>query len=223
MAKDKKGFVLYADLIHTVRKMPRELQSDLFMTILEYVNDENPEPTDLTIELVFEGIKQQLKRDLKKYEARAERARANGAKGGRPKNPKKPNGLQNNPTEPKKPDTVNVTVTDTVKEINSLYSESEFLKDWNELRHKHLNKPSNRNRIGHYTAVNAFNQIKGSYTRDQFRNALIGLFKQQILPNGNEVMQSDPKHFLEYFERYLTAYEEKNDRLYGQKKKESLL
>lgn len=120
MAEGKKGFVLYTDLIHTVRKMPRELQGDLFMTILEYVNDENPEPTDLTIDLVFEGIKQQLKRDLKKYEARADRARQNGSKGGRPKNPKKPSGLQKNPVEPKKPDTVNdkVTVIDKVTDTD---------------------------------------------------------------------------------------------------------
>lgn len=120
MAKDKKGFVLYADLIHTVKKMPIEKRGLLFTTILEYVNDENPIIDDILIDLVFEPIKRQLKRDLKKYESRANRSRENGKKGGRPITQKNPLGYletQNNLTEPKKPDTVTVidTVTDNVK------------------------------------------------------------------------------------------------------------
>ena len=42
MAEDKKSFLLYADLIHTVKKLPKEKIGDLFLTILEYVNDTNP-------------------------------------------------------------------------------------------------------------------------------------------------------------------------------------
>lgn len=38
------------------------------MVILEYVNDQNPVPSDEIIDLVFEPIKQQLKRDLKDWE-----------------------------------------------------------------------------------------------------------------------------------------------------------
>jgi hypothetical protein len=68
MAEDKKGFVLYADLIHTINKMPSEKAGDLFKHILSYVNDENPTTDDMLIDLVFEPIKQQLKRDLRKYE-----------------------------------------------------------------------------------------------------------------------------------------------------------
>ena len=68
MAKGKHGFVLYTDLIHTVRKMPKEKAGELFITILQYVNDENPVVNDLMVDLVFEPIKQQLKRDLRKYE-----------------------------------------------------------------------------------------------------------------------------------------------------------
>jgi hypothetical protein len=123
MAENKKGFVLYADLIHTVRKLSKENAGTLFLTILEYVNDENPVIENELIDVLFEGIKHQLKRDLKKYEARAERSRINGQLGGRPPkedNPTKPSGLQINPDEPKKPDTVKdtvtVKVTDTVKD-----------------------------------------------------------------------------------------------------------
>jgi len=70
MAEDKKGFVLYADLIHTVNKMPNDKAGELLKHILSYVNDENPTTEDLIIQLTFEPIKQQLKRDLKKYESK---------------------------------------------------------------------------------------------------------------------------------------------------------
>jgi hypothetical protein len=67
MAKDKKSFLLYADLLHTVSKMPTEKAGELFLHILKYVNDENPITEDLIIQLTFEPIKQSLKRDLDKY------------------------------------------------------------------------------------------------------------------------------------------------------------
>lgn len=67
MTEDKKGFILYKDLIHTVEKMPDDKAGQLLKHILSYVNDKNPETDDLIIQLTFEPIKQQLKRDLKKY------------------------------------------------------------------------------------------------------------------------------------------------------------
>jgi hypothetical protein len=121
MADNKKSFVLYTDLIHTVEKLSSEDAGDLLKHILRYVNDKNPEPPTHMIDLVFEPIKQSLKRDLKRYEARAERSKANGAKGGRPKKnpeePKKPSGLIDNPTEPRKPDSVIVSDSDSVNVI----------------------------------------------------------------------------------------------------------
>lgn len=67
MAKDKKSFLLYCDIIHTVTKMPDDKAGQLFKHILDYVNDLNPKTDDLIIQLTFEPIKQQLKRDLDKY------------------------------------------------------------------------------------------------------------------------------------------------------------
>lgn len=67
MAEGKKSFVLYSDLIHTLEKMPNEKAGELFKHILRYVNDQNPVANDLIIELTFEPIKQQLKRDLEKW------------------------------------------------------------------------------------------------------------------------------------------------------------
>jgi hypothetical protein len=67
MAQDKNSFLLYCDLWQTVKKMPTDKAGELFKHILSYVNDENPNSDDLIIQLTFEPIKQQLKRDLKKY------------------------------------------------------------------------------------------------------------------------------------------------------------
>jgi len=153
MAKNKKGFILYADLIHTLDKLPDEKAGKLFKHILDYVNDEDPETDDLIISIAFEPIKQQLKRDLKKYESICERNKINGSKGGRPKNPnktKKPIGLIGNPTEPKKPDKDIDTDKDNDKEkdINidfdtfwDLYDKKNGLKSkveakWNKLTDK---------------------------------------------------------------------------------------
>lgn len=70
MAENKKGFILYADLIHTISELPDELKGKLFQLILDYVNDLNPEPTDLILKIAFNPIKLQLKRDLKIWESK---------------------------------------------------------------------------------------------------------------------------------------------------------
>lgn len=121
MAKDKKSVLLYCDIIHTVEKMDNETAGQFFKHYLRYINDLNPETDNLVVDIAFESVKQNLKRDLKKWEQRAENSRNNGKKGGRPPKPKEPSGLIKNPTEPEKPvtDTVTDTVTVTEKDINT--------------------------------------------------------------------------------------------------------
>lgn len=68
MAEGKKSFVLYADLLSVVDKMPDEKAGELLKHILRYVNDLNPETDDLLVQIAFEPIKNQLKRDLKRWE-----------------------------------------------------------------------------------------------------------------------------------------------------------
>lgn len=68
MAENKKSFILYSDLIFTLEKMTDDKAGVLFKTILRYVNDQNPLVDDILIDLVFEPIKLQMKRDLVKYE-----------------------------------------------------------------------------------------------------------------------------------------------------------
>ena len=101
MAEGKKSFLLYCDLIHTVRKMPNEKAGELLKHILEYVNDTKPETEDLLLQLVFEPIKQQLKRDLNKWNdistTRSEIGRLAGIKSGEARRSKA------NQTEPNEP------------------------------------------------------------------------------------------------------------------------
>jgi len=137
MAKDKKGFVLYTDLIHTVKKLPQEQQAKLFVHILEYVNDLNPKTKDILVDIAFESVKQQLKRDLKKYENICNRNKTNGSKGGRPTKPKQPTGLIGNPKEPKQPDIDIVNDIDKVRVLLNAHT------SWKELTQKN-NKISDK-------------------------------------------------------------------------------
>jgi hypothetical protein len=68
MAENKRSFLLYTDVHFTVKKLTDEQAGKLFKHILSYVNDENPIMNNKIIDLVFEPIKQALKRDLRKYE-----------------------------------------------------------------------------------------------------------------------------------------------------------
>ena len=68
MSKDKKSFVIYCDLIHTFEHLSNEQRGEVIWWVLEYVNDKDPEPLKGLLAAVVEPIKQQLKRDLKKWD-----------------------------------------------------------------------------------------------------------------------------------------------------------
>jgi DNA-binding response OmpR family regulator len=68
MSEDKKSFVLYADLIHKVKKLAKEDQAGLFMAILRHVNGEKFEVDSIVVDVIFDQIKRQLERDFCKYE-----------------------------------------------------------------------------------------------------------------------------------------------------------
>ena len=68
MATDKKSFLIYCDIIHTVEQLTNEQAGDLFKHLLRYVNDLNPQSDSVITKIAFEPIRQALKRDLDKYE-----------------------------------------------------------------------------------------------------------------------------------------------------------
>lgn len=219
MAENKKSFLAYCDWAEVFNSLPDDKAGQLVKHLFDYVNDKNPETDDLLIKIAFTSIKQTLKRDLRKYEQYIEKQKINGKKGGRPKKeekPKKPKPFLENPTKPKKADSVSDSVSVNVidNNINTLsYKESEFFNDWNKTRTEILKTPSHVNRLS-FEAKNEFRQLSKSYSRDDFTKALRGLFRQK---NLRPVMQSNPTHFLKFFDNYLQAYHDKNTNVYGTK------
>lgn len=67
MAENKKSIVIYIDLITTIEKLQDDEAGRILKHLLRYVNDLNPEPPDRLTEIIFEPIKQTLKRDLVKW------------------------------------------------------------------------------------------------------------------------------------------------------------
>lgn len=131
MAKDKKGFVLYADQKELFDQLPNEKAGELIKHIFAYVNDEDPETKDLIIKLAFTPIKQQFKRDLEKWEKTIEGRSKAGKASAEARANKKQQALTNstnvkpvqqtstNPTVNVKDNVnVNVTVNDKVKETD---------------------------------------------------------------------------------------------------------
>mgnify|MGYP003584003955 CR=1 FL=1 len=141
MAKDKKSFLLYCDLIHTVSKMPNDKAGELFKHILLYVNDQNPANEDLIIQLTFEPIKQSLKRDLQKYEniraKNVENANKRWNKNNATASDRMPNDTKNAVS-----DSDSDSDSDSVKEINniSLSLENDFTLFWNKYGKKNDSK-----------------------------------------------------------------------------------
>ena len=81
MAENKKSVLLYCDIIHVVSSLTDEEAGKLFKHYLQYINDLNPEAPDRLTTLLFEPIKQNLKRDLKKWEESSESKSEAGALG----------------------------------------------------------------------------------------------------------------------------------------------
>jgi len=67
MAENKKSFVLYTDSQGLINQLPDDIAGRLFKHIYAYVNDENPITDELLLNIAFEPIKMQLKRDLIKW------------------------------------------------------------------------------------------------------------------------------------------------------------
>lgn len=123
MAKDKKSFILYSDIIHTVEKLSDSDAGQLLKHLLRYVNDQNPTTDSAIVDIAFEPIKQQLKRDLVKFEdvkvKRSEAGKAGANKRWQmlPNDSKRINGIAK----------IAVNDNDNVNVINTIPSYDEFL------------------------------------------------------------------------------------------------
>lgn len=123
MAEGKKSFISYCEWGEIFDSLTDQDAGQLVKHLYQYVRDLDPQTDNKLVEAVFIGMRQTLKRDLKKYEVYTEKQRLNGKKGGRPKKPKepkKPKPFSENPTEPKKADIVSDSVSDSVIENKGL-------------------------------------------------------------------------------------------------------
>ena len=131
MAENKKGFLLYCDLIHTVQKLNDEQAGKLFKHVLDYVNDLNPVTEDLLTQVCFEPIKQSLKRDLKKWEKQHEQRIAAGKKSAQVR---KQNSTTVNDRSVSSTDSVSVSVSVKEKDIYRSFAHlSMSLTEFNKL------------------------------------------------------------------------------------------
>jgi len=80
MAENKKSFVLYTDTFGLIKQLPDDVAGRLLKHIYSYVNDENPITDELLLNIAFEPIKAQLKRDLVKWETQLKQRSEAGKK-----------------------------------------------------------------------------------------------------------------------------------------------
>jgi hypothetical protein len=114
----RPSFLIYKSFYKPIKNLSNEDKGKLFTAIYEHQTqdfDGSEQVIEPQIEMAFEFFKNQFELDNKKWEKRVEAQRANGKKGGRPKNsveddapdekpnePKVTHGFLNNPTKPKK-------------------------------------------------------------------------------------------------------------------------
>lgn len=140
MAENKRSFVLYADQYELFKKLPNEQAGELIKHIFAYVNDENPTTDNLLIEIAFEPIKAQLKRDLKRWEHKIEaRSRAGKASA----EAKKANKEQQDSTNSTYVDFVQQTSTQSTDNVNDNVNVNVNVNDNVNVNHKDKEREAN--------------------------------------------------------------------------------
>lgn len=196
MAENKKSFILYADLLNVVNKLPKEKAGELFVHILKYVNDMNPETDDLVINIAFEPIKLQLKRDLKKWESNIEQRRQAGLRSAESRRAKIND--REHPSTTVERESTNSTVTVNVNDIINKTKNKEF----------------------NYYIINENTQWKNSVYRDKitakkipmsyekFENLLIEFCNTQ--KNNMRIPKSEPD-YRTHFQNWLDIQSKKEN------------
>ena len=169
-ATKKESFVLYSAQKELIDILSDEEAGQLFKGIFKYANGEIPKLKG-AVHMAFISIRQQLDRNAEKYEAKKEKLRLNGLKGGRPKKnniTNKPNGFSENQmvnSESKK--SLYVNVNDNV-----------YVND-------NVNKLNNKNNI-----IDVSEKTK-------FKKPTIEEIKNYCIERKNNI---DPQYFFDYYE-----------------------
>lgn len=136
MAEDKKSILFYADWITTFEDLKDVEAGRLVKHLLRYVNDKNPTAPDRLTKLLFEPIKNTLKRDLKKWEGIKEKRSEAGKASAEAKRIARENeqnstkstsveSVEQNSTKSTVSDSVNVSVS-VINNIMEFFNFSEF-------------------------------------------------------------------------------------------------
>lgn len=205
MATDKKSFLIYCDIIHTVEQLTDEQAGDLFKHLLRYVNDLNPQSDSVITKIAFEPIKQALKRDLDKYESIRKRNSDNGSKGGRPTKPNKTQITQPFFQEPKQADSD--SVIDSVSDIVIKKQRNVFTKptiEEIEIYMKEKGMSNGADRFYHYYESNGW--LVGSNKMKNWKSAVVGWIQRAETFNQNntttpQIINRNVFNLKEYDER----------------------
>jgi hypothetical protein len=213
MATGKKKVIVYTDWISTFNPLTDEEAGRLIKHFFSYVNDLNPESDRLT-ELLFNPIKQTLKRDLEAWEKQQERNKENGQRGGRPKKPNETEQNQNNPvgfseteTNPKKgvSDSVSVSVSDIKrdKSLSEREQKQKFIDWFNSMKLKHCGSVG-KFRTMSKADLNNLKELKKHYTVDEFETAFIAMSRNEWVITSQRLTID---HFLanKNFQKYVNT------------------
>lgn len=135
--EDKKGFILYVDIKTMVDALPDEYAGKLFKHVLAYVADEDPITDDLILQIAFEPIKMQLKRDLQKWNDKVSKRTEAGKIGANVRWQKQTIANDSKRIKPiaKIADNVNVNVNDNILHIYRAFAHlSLSIEEFNKLR-----------------------------------------------------------------------------------------
>ena len=200
MAEGKKSVLLYCDLIHTIEKMDDKTAGEFFKHYLRYINDQNPVTDNIIIDLTFEPVKQNLKRDLVKYQEVKDKRSKAGKESARIRamNKSKQNqtsveSVEQVATNPTVKDTVNVTVTDTVNviDINKNINTSDVKTSKSSIDFKNLllfinNKTGRKFKVINESVKNKYKaRLKDGYTNDDIANAIKNSINDEYHKNTN--------------------------------------
>ena len=145
MARGKKSFVLYADLLNSVEHLTDEELGQLFKHILLYVNDKNPVMEDRLLLTAWKPIERSLKDDLKKWEKQLKQRSEAGKKSAESRKRKL---TSVNDRQQASTDSVTVSVSDSVSvneikdtfnfkaSLVSLGCDSYLVSEWLQVRSK---------------------------------------------------------------------------------------
>ena len=247
MEISKKSFVLYNDLIYTIEHLTNEEKGILFQHLLNYVNGIKTELEDRLLLVVWKPIERQLNRDLEKYEGIVKNRSVVGREGNLKRwnkdlysqYKKEKITLEEaediakgrNPSQ-------RFLVTDTDTD-NNIKKEKSFLGDknlktsivefetqwreivvkWNKVMQHKTTLPekvvfdlSNRD-------INNFNKIAIDYTKEEIREALIGMFSQKDI---YKTLLLTPSFILikKNFMKYLSAHRNDEKEIHNKNKKD---